>query len=95
MEAREEKLLMARASFGNEGSLKYFAENKEKEEGERRGKSGFIIRLVVALLLFGTFVYGDTSNMSELNEISRKSYDGIQKSEINVEKYSALFGRMW
>lgn len=95
MGAREEKLLMARASFENEGSLKYFSENKEKEEGQWRGKSSFIIRFVVALLLFGVFVYGDCSDVSKINEISQKSYDEIQKSEINVEKCSALFGRMW
>lgn len=95
MEVREEKLLMARASFENEGSLKYFEPQSEKEQEQKKGKSSFVIRLVVAVLLFGVFVYGDSSNMSELNEISRKSYDGIQKSEINVEKYSALFGRMW
>lgn len=95
MEAREEKLLMARASFENEGSLKYFGEEKEREEDKKRGKNMFLLRLIAAMILFGVFVYGDSSKNPQFSEISRKSFEGIQKSEINVEKYSAFIGRMW
>lgn len=95
MEAREEKLLMARASFRNEGSPKHFQGEEKKTEIKNRGKSMFLLRLVTALLLFGAFVYSDYSEVSKINEISRKSFEEIQKDEINIEKYSALFGRMW
>lgn len=95
MEAREEKLLMARASFKNEGSPKYFQEEKKKEETQGKGKNMFVLRLVVAFVLFGAFVYSDYSGVSKINEISRKSMEEIQKNEINIEKYSALLGQMW
>lgn len=95
MEAREEKLLLARASFRNEGSLNYFEPQREKKQELKRGKGMFLFRGLVALILFGVFAYGDSTNTRELNEISRKSYALIQKSEINVEKYSALISRIW
>lgn len=97
MEAREEKLLMARASFQNEGSPKYFREEKKKEENYGKGKSRylFLLRFTIAALIFGIFVYGDRCGMSKFNEISKKSFARIQKNEINIEKYSALFGQMW
>ena len=95
MEAREEKLLLARASFKNEGSPKYFREENKKEESQGKGKTMFLIRLAAACLLFAAFVYGDYSSVSKMNEISQKSFQEIQKNEINIEKYSALLGRMW
>ncbi len=95
MEAREEKLLLARASFKTEGSPKYFREEKKKEETQGKGKTMFVLRLAVACLLFGVFVYSDDSEVSKINEMSRISLEEIQRNEINIEKYSALLGRMW
>lgn len=95
MEAREEKLLMARASFKNEGSPKRFREEKKELEVQSRGKSMFLLRLVAALVLFGMFVYSDYSGVSKINEISHKSFEEIRKEQINIEKYSAILGKMW
>lgn len=95
MEAREEKLLLARASFKNEGSPKYFREEKKKEETAGKGKNMFVLRLIVAFMLFGAFVYSDYSDVSKISEISRKSFQEIQKNEINIKKYSAFLGQMW
>lgn len=95
MEAREEKLLMARASFRNEGSPKCFRTEEKKVETQNRGKGMFLLRLIVALLLFGAFVYSDDSNISKINEISHKSFEEIRKEQINIEKYSAILGKMW
>ena len=93
MEGREEKMLRARASFQNEGSF-CLLETK-KEESQNKGKNLFLVRGLIAFVLFGVFVYGDVTEHTELNEISRKSYALIQKSEINIKKYSAFISRLW
>lgn len=105
MEAREEKLMRARASFRNEGSPKTFSEGgrgrikaqeKESETAEKsfRGVS-FGVRVLISIVLLALFVLADTSNNARITQISDKSFAKIQKNEINVEKYSALISKLW
>lgn len=105
MEAREEKLLRARASFRNEGSPKNFYEGRrertktEEQEVEKRVKDNrgkfLAIRIFLSIAILLLYIWADMSKNNSISEISKKSFAEIQKNELNVEKYSALFGKMW
>lgn len=105
MEAREEKLLRARASFRNEGSPKNFYQGRreqnkiDEKESEKTVKDNrgilFGIRIFVSIFILLLFILADMSKNNSISEILEKSFAQIQKNELNVEKYSALFGEMW
>ena len=105
MEAREEKLLRARASFRNEGSPKNFYEGrkeqtkKEEKEFVKTAKDNrgmfFGIRIFVSMVILLLFILADMSKDNSICEISEKSFAEIRKNELNLESYSALFSKLW
>lgn len=105
MEAREEKLLRARASFQNEGSPKNFYTGRrewtktEEQESQKTVKDSrgmfFGIRILISIVFLLLFIWGDMSKNNSISEISEKSFTEIQKNSFDMEKYSALFSKMW
>lgn len=96
MEAREEKLLRARASFQSEGSPKNLYCEKNEESITRKYRGVFLtVRILISCILLALFIYTDLSKNVEMNKISKKSFVEIRKNEINIEKYSALISQMW
>ena len=105
MEAREEKLLRARASFRNEGSPKNFYQGRreqnkiDEKESEKTVKDNrgilFGIRIFVSMVILLLFILADMSKDNSISEISEKSFAEIRKNELNLESYSALFSKLW
>lgn len=105
MEAREEKLLRARASFRNEGGPNNFYERRaervktgeEDNEKDRKDSRKIFLgaRILISILLLVLFILADMSKNNEVGKLSEKIFAETQKNELNVEKYSALIGEMW
>ena len=99
MEARRTKMIQARASFREQGSLKLISKEqkmKSKDEEKPENRNIFLIfRWGVAIFLFILYIYGVEGKSEKMNELSRKSSKEIQKNEKYIEKCSAFFGDMW
>ncbi|MDE6312561.1 MAG: hypothetical protein K2M46_02915 [Lachnospiraceae bacterium] len=101
MEARREKLMQARASFGNQGSPSLYRspEKTTKVSQDLTEKKiqhiSLIIRLLIAASLFLLYIYAMEYDVSEMNEIAQKSCEEIKKNEIIIEKCSAELGKIW
>ena len=99
MEARREKMIQAKASFQQQGSLDFITREKPmpsvgKEKTKYRNIY-LIIRWMVAVFLFIFYIYGRELDTGEIGEICQKSAQEIQKNEKYIEKCSAILGEMW
>lgn len=99
MEARREKMIQAKASFQQQGSLKLIS--SESRMGEVSGAKiknrniFLILRWCMAVILLLLYIYGMEWDTGEIGEICRKSMKEIQKNEKYIEKCSAFLGEMW
>lgn len=101
MEARSEKLMQARASFGEQGSPSLYHSHEKTTKASRHLSEkkiqhiSLIIRFLIAASLFLLYIYAMEYDVSEMNEIAQKSCEEIKKNEIIIEKCSAELGKIW
>ena len=85
MEARREKMIQAKASFQQQGSLDFITREKPmpsvgKEKPKYRNIY-LIIRWMVAVFLFILYIYGRELDTGKIGEFCQKSAQEIQKKE--------------